>query len=301
MIVRKLKNPSHNAKIEALQEGTLKVPKRIPEDMRMSLSKTIGSSQNIISLKKSRSTSALKHKLNQMISANATPLNKKSHNKSHLTTELSDIMNLSKASMSSNDSKQCILISIETWLSDQVKTSKASQKYLPYLEALKKLISYDSNIKSLLTTIISGLEDIFKPIDESPQLILSAEVETEKCRSQITELRNSIKELVHEKKTYKNNLDQFNLILGYMKKQGVPVEQYIQEYCQSQTKKDKNPSLSSSLKILPNCSDTKAKAGLIPKLNIIPPSGAGFHQEFMAKAEEFSESWRQLLKSENSS
>ncbi|OMJ66099.1 hypothetical protein SteCoe_37180 [Stentor coeruleus] len=298
MIVRKLKNPTHGAKIEALQESINKGGKIISEEMRMSLSKTIGSSQKIISLKKGRSSSALKQKLSQMMSTNVTPLNKKSRNKSYLIGNSSDIIDLSQASKSSIDPKQNVLSSVESWLSDQLKTDKANSRHYIYLEALQKLTTYDQSLKKILSIIIGGLNDCSKPVGKILQKPTQADVETEKYRSQITELRNSIKDLMKEKKAYKKNIDQFNLILAYMKKQGVPVEQHIQKFCEHNIKKEEKNSLSSSMKVIPKIEETKASA--VPKLSIVPPSGDGFHQEFMARVDEFSESWRQLLKNEKS-
>lgn len=300
MIVRKLKNPTHGAKIEALQESINKGGKIISEEMRMSLSKTIGSSQKIISLKKGRSSSALKQKLSQMMSTNVTPLNKKSRNKSYLIGNSSDNIDLSQASKSSNDSKQNMILSVESWLSEQLKNDKSSSRHYLYLEALHKLTYYDLSLKKVLSTIVVGLNDCFKPAEKVLEKPPQADIETEKCRSQITELRNSIKDLMKEKKTYKKNIDQFNSILAYMKKQGVPVEQHIQKFCEYNKKKETKNSLSSSMKILPNFEETKSKASAIPKLSIVPASGDGFHQEFMARVDEFSESWRQLLKNEKS-
>lgn len=300
MIVRKVKNPTHGVKIEALQESTHKAGKIITEDMRLSLSKANIPSQKIVQLKKARSTSVLKQKLSQIQSTNVTPLNKKSHNKSFVFSDTLEITDLSQASKPSNDSKKSILKSIEIWLSEQIKADKSSPRYFLYLEGLKKLTSYDPSLKKLVSTITSGLENCLKMTASFNQASPQHDVETEKYRSQINELRNSIKGLVQEKKTYKKNIGQFNSILTYMKKQGVPVEQYIQEFCELTNKKEKKNLFSSSMKVLPNFDDSRGKDCAIPKLTIVPPSGIGFHQEFMAKAEEFSESWRQLLRNEKS-
>lgn len=300
MNVRKLKIPTHGAKIEALHASSQKPGKIISEEMRMSLSKTIGTSQKIIPLKQSRSNSVLKQKLNQMLSANVTPLNKKPHNQSHIMSTSSDIIDSSTASKSSNDSKNNILSSIEMSLSEQVKASKSTLRYLVYIEALQRLGTYDSNLKKILATIAMGLKDCFKVPEDLSQMPPQSEIETEKYRSQITELRSTIKTLLDEKKAFKKNSDQFNSILGYMKKQGVPVEMHIQQFCEKNNKKDKKNSMSSSMKTIPTCGGNDIKPNIVPKLNIIPPSGTGFHQEFMAKVEEFSESWRELIKNEKS-
>ncbi|OMJ67835.1 hypothetical protein SteCoe_34896 [Stentor coeruleus] len=297
MIVPKVKNSTHSVKIEALQENSHKVGKIITEDMRLSLSKANAPSQIKIQLKKARSTSVLKQKLSQIQSINVTPLNKKSHNKSFVFSDALEIINLSQTSKSS---KKRFLQSIEIWLSEQIKAEKASPRYFLYLEGLQKLTSYDPNLKKLISTISSGLENCLKMTASFNQISPQHDMETEKYRSQINELRNSIKGLAQEKKNYKKNIGQFNSILAYMKKQGVPVEQCIQEFYEFTNKKEKKNSLSSSVKVLPNFGDSRIKECTVPKLTIVQPSGIGFHQEFMAKAEEFSESWRQLLKNEKS-
>ncbi|OMJ73700.1 hypothetical protein SteCoe_27543 [Stentor coeruleus] len=300
MNIRKLKVPAHGAKIEAFHTSSQKPGKFISEEMRMSLSKTISTSQKIIPLKQSRSNSVLKQKFSQMLSANATPLNKKPHNEFYTISTSSDIIDSSTVPKSLNDSKHNILSSINTILSEKVKTCKNSLRYLVYIEALEKLGTYDSNLKKILATIIVGIKDCFKVPEDLSQIPAQSEIETEKYRSQIAELRNTIKTLLDEKKTFKKSSDQFNSILGYMKKQGVPVEMHIQEFYEKNNKKDKKNLMSLSMKTIQICNGNDVKPSIIPKLNIVPPSGSGFHQEFMAKVEEFSESWRELIKNEKS-
>lgn len=286
MIVRKIKHINHR-KIDSIGEGVLKLQNLHPEDSRKNLSKSFGPSQASIILKKSRSSSMLKQKLLQNTE---THLNKKARNRTYFigsTTESLDVSKHSRTGVTIADSNSKNIEILEKWTVEQLKSQPAEKSFEIFASALKKLPFYDQKLKNFIDTTVLGIENCFEKQAETLQI---SKQQSEKLSSKNAEMKKLISSLAAEKINYNKKLKDLNTALKFMKKKGVPVEDYFQEFTHSRSTK-KIPEIEPKLKI----------PSLIPKLEFCPPSEIGFHQEFMAKVDEFSDSWRALIKQEKSS
>lgn len=283
MIVRKIKHINHR-KIDTLGEGVLKLQNLHPEDSRQNLSKSFGPSQASIILKKSRSSSMLKQKLLQKAE---TPLNNKARNRSHFigsTTESLDVSKHSRPSVPIADSNSKNIEMLEKWTVEQLKSQPAEKSFEIFAAALKKLPFYDQKLKNFIDTTVLGMENCFEKQAENVQI---SKQQSEKLSCQNAELKKLISSLAAEKINYNKKLKDLNTALKFMKKKGVPVEEYFKEFTHLR-----------STKTIQEIEPNLKKPSLIPKLELCPPSEIGFHQEFMAKVDEFSDSWRALIKQE---
>lgn len=275
MMVRKIKNSS--IKSDSISESKKPIKLIIPEEYKSGMSRTIGMPQTKIILNKSRSSSSLKKSLNPSLSTNITPLNKKLRNMSYMIGSTPDIQENLNESVSNDDHRQRLLKNLETWLSDQ---KKACNKIEIYIETLKKIPNYDPFLKKIIDEVTLGIQFHLRerraksPDDESDE---------------IKEMKKTLADAVQERNKLKRDVETMNNVLKFFRnKKDVPVEMYIQEFKEMERVNRKK-----GMK-----SEGKNRVQSVPKLVIGHSGDVGFHQEFMAKVNEFSDSWRALIKNE---
>ena len=373
IIVRKIKH-GNQRKIEKITESSSKMHGLISEDLRVDLSRSLGPSQGSIALKKSRSSSLIKQKLIPSTCENLTPLNKKLKNRSYLSgnpSDLAEIYQHTHAAASISDLSSKNLDFLEKWLAEQIHSQPSERNLELYLTALKKLSNFDQKLQHFILIAVNGIERCFskKKLEatDCTDLIKQQNDKIEQLNTQIFELKNTVGQLSTEKHSLNKKQKDINSALTYMKKKGVPVEQYFQQFNQElKHKKSNAKDLDSSLTNLNLSHESKSKTHInkesetslsnpsalldtrpknfsskepenglvkvtsphdiksmstnkdspatasslnppqesrlkplgIPRLTINPPSDVGFHQEFMARIDEFSDSWRELIKKE---
>ena len=276
MMVRKIKNSS--IKSDSISEGKKPIKLIIPEEYKSGMSRTIGMPQTNIILNKSRSSSSLKKSLNPSLSTNITPLNKKLRNMSYMIGSTPDIQENLNESVSNDDHRQRLLKNLETWLSDQ---KKACNKIEIYIETLRKIPAYDPFLKKIIDEVTLGIQFHFRerrarsPVDNE-------------C-DEIKEMKKVLADTVQERNKLKRDVEMMNNVLKFFRnKKDVPIEMYIQEFKEQERINRK--------KVMK--SEHKSRVQSVPKLVIGHSGDIGFHQEFMAKVDEFSDSWRALIKNE---
>jgi ribosomal protein S15P/S13E len=182
---------------------------------------------------------------------------------------------------------------IEEWMKEEIKNEQKGNRNRVYAEALRKIGNVEPRLKNIMSEISAGIERESRDNEISEQNTINERHDINLLTSQINELKNSLNELNREKNNFKKNIEQLNSILNYMKKKGVAVEQHFQQYFDEMKKKKEGK----AKKVKNN--DEKVKKS-IPKLSMGQVGGVGFHQEFMAKVDEFSDSWRELIRNEKS-
>lgn len=276
MMVRKIKNSS--IKSNSISEGKKPIKLIVPEEYKPGMSRTIGMPPNKINLNKSRSSSSLKKYLNPNLSTNITPLSKKLRNMSQFIGSTPDIQENLNESVSNDDSRQKFLKNLETWLSDQ---KKICNKIEIYIETLRKLPAYDPFLKRIIDEVTLGIQFHFRQNREKSSEIYECD--------EIEEVKKTLAETIHEKNKLKRDVDVMNNVLKFFRnKKDVPVEIYIQEFKENERMNRKKNVKGESIN----------RVQSVPKLVIGHSGDIGFHQEFMAKANEFSDSWRELIKNE---
>jgi hypothetical protein len=272
MMVRKIKNSS--LKPDQIIENNRPIKLVLPEELKSGLSRTIGMPSTKVILNKSRSSSSLKKSLNPSHSSNITPLSKKLRNMSYLMGTTPDIQENLSESISNDDQRHRLLGKLENWLTEQ---KKVCNKFEIFIDALKKIPSYDPCLKKIVDDIVNGINFHLnhKKTEEDPE--------------KNEEFKKTLAEVIQERNKLKKELERMTSCLKFFKnKKEVPIDQYIQEFLEF----DRN-SRKKTLK-----KEEKPRVQSVPKLIIGHTGEIGFHQEFMAKVNEFSDSWRALIKQE---
>ena len=346
IIVRKIKH-TNLRKSEKIAESSSKLHGPISEDLAGELSRSLGPSQAAKILKKSRSSSSIKQKFVPNTCENLTPLNRKLKNRSYFSgnpSEITEVYQHTHPAASISDLHSKNIDFLEKWLTEQIQSQPSERILEVYLTALKKLSNFDQKLQHFIRIAVNGIENCIskkKPGGTSyTDLVKQQNERIEQLSSQISELKNTVEQLSSEKHSLSKKQKDINSALIFMKKKGVPVEQYFQQF--NQELKQKKPNSKESDTSLTNLNapqdnklknvtnkesdanlpiihgphevklNSSVKAALsnetghnsklnpvgIPRLILVPPSDNGFHQEFMAKVDEFSESWRDLIKKE---
>lgn len=296
MMVRKIRS-TVQIKADGASESIQKV-NRLPADYKSDLSKSFGPSQPGNCMKGSRSSSLLKQKY-QSSYKSQTPLNKKPKNFLQGTTtpvNLKDSM-----SLNTSFSNPMALSYIESWLDAQLENPDNKNQISVYIEGLKKLAQTDFRLKTFVETLSNGIEHCFYLKSENIEnnIIKLQNIKIEQLNSQINLLNTSIKEINREKINVKKSIKHLNSALNFMTKKGVHVEEYFQQFNEEINNRRFKESQSTSILHKPH-EYTTEKNFNIPKLTVPSLSDTDFHQEFMSKVDEFSESWRKLIREEKS-
>lgn len=330
MMVRKIKNCP--VKTGEFTESTKNLKIVLPGDLKTGLAST----QGPIFLNKTRSSSALKKTNNKVFSTNVTPLSRKIRNLSYITGNTPDITENLVANTSADDHKFRILSNLEGILAENRKKSNKKELILDVLikithydpclkkiigeiveglreseenplidpELMRKTLTELSQERNKLKKDLERCKEVFKFMKNKKEIpvekIFQEFNETEKCKDRKRDKNK-------EKDSEIQASEPLKQLKPSEKQQSLSIKKL--KYCGKQFSNDtqaKNPeekqekpehkkkseeSISGSLK--------NHKMSLsMPKLTLTPSGDFGFHQEFMSKANEFSESWRALIKLE---
>lgn len=329
MMVRKIKNCP--VKTGEFSESTKNIKIVLPGDLKTGLSST----QGPIFLNKTRSTSALKKTQNKGFSKNITPLSRKIRNLSYITGNTPDITENLVANTSADDHKFRILNNLESILAEN---RKKSNKKEVILDVLMKITHYDPCLKKIIGEIVDGLRESEENSLIDPELMKKTLTELTNERNKLKKDLERCKEVFRFMKNkgeipVEKYFQEFNELEKVKDKKKDKInerknEMQISESSQQLKTSEKNQSLSQ--KKLKYCEKPLNYGGVqakhpekleknpenfgienqqailkshsmsqsMPKLALVPSGDFGFHQEFMSKANEFSESWRALIKLE---